>query len=291
MNVDVVIPAHNAARSVGRAVRSAFDAGAADVVVGADRCHDDTAARAERAGARVFECAFGSPALTRNAAVERASSPFVAFLDADDHYLCAWLHRAIPDDERWTIARAVDVYDAIEVPRAPRVKGASFVADLIERNFIVTSATLVERAHFEELGGFSADYFGPEDWDLWLRLASCGAPRELDEHVVAYVHSAGSIVRDPSRCAQLTRDQHRVLDAALAREDVSDELAARARASIHRQSAERFLAAGHRRRARAELRRALPHLSGKDALAYSVASVLPKGALDLARRVRRRARA
>ena len=93
MPIDVVIPAHNAAPCVARAVRSALaQEHVGRVIVVADACTDDTEHVAREAGADVVIPADEhSAGVSRNIGVKAATSKWVAFLDADDHYCPHWL--------------------------------------------------------------------------------------------------------------------------------------------------------------------------------------------------------
>lgn len=93
-SVSVVITAHEAAATIGDAVRSALaEPETAEVIVVDDASRDATAAAAEAAGGRdgrlkVIRCAVNvGPAAARNRALEAATGAFVAVLDADDFLL------------------------------------------------------------------------------------------------------------------------------------------------------------------------------------------------------------
>jgi succinoglycan biosynthesis protein ExoU len=87
----VVVAAHNAGRTVGRAVRSALaEPEVAEVVVVDDASSDDTAAMARAADDGTGRLSVlrldtnGGPAAARNLAIVRSRAPLVGILDADD---------------------------------------------------------------------------------------------------------------------------------------------------------------------------------------------------------------
>lgn len=93
-SVSVVITAHDAAATIGDAVRSALaEPEAAEVIVVDDASRDATTAAAEAAAGgdgrlKVIRCAVNvGPAAARNRALEAAAGAFVAVLDADDFLL------------------------------------------------------------------------------------------------------------------------------------------------------------------------------------------------------------
>lgn len=80
--VTVVIAARNEADDIGDCVRSV--AWAAEVLVVENDSTDDTVARARDAGATVFSHPFTSIGAQRNAAIVRATQPWILVLDADE---------------------------------------------------------------------------------------------------------------------------------------------------------------------------------------------------------------
>jgi glycosyltransferase involved in cell wall biosynthesis len=186
MTVTVVIPTHG---------RSPYLAEAVESVQGADEIlvvEDGTAEASERdlAGARLIRLPRGGRSRARNAGVEAAQTPLVAFVDADDV--------SLPDRlERQRAALK-------EAPEAALCFGLVTMVDeqldpepepsrLIERRFarlangpatferilathcpIYTSGTTVRRDAFLEAGGYDPRFDAYEDLDLYLRLSRRG---------------------------------------------------------------------------------------------------------------------
>ncbi|MBN9886286.1 glycosyltransferase family 2 protein [Salipiger abyssi] len=93
-SVCVIIPAHNASATIAGAVRSALDQPeVAEVIVVDDASQDDTAAAAEAVSPgdprlKVLRQKKNvGPALARNLAIDQATAPLIAILDADDYFL------------------------------------------------------------------------------------------------------------------------------------------------------------------------------------------------------------
>ena len=87
----IVVAAHNAGRTIGRAIASALaEPEVAEVVVVDDASPDDTAAMARAADDGTGRlCVIrldrnGGPAAARNAAIARSRAPLIGILDADD---------------------------------------------------------------------------------------------------------------------------------------------------------------------------------------------------------------
>jgi glycosyltransferase involved in cell wall biosynthesis len=131
MLVSVIIPTHNRALRVQRAITSALDQthGSVEVIVVDDGSTDRTADRvAERFGPddrlTLISTENRGVAGARNTGIEAASGDFVAFLDSDDEWFPWKLEfqleclRRVPDAGLvWTDMRAVDP-DGVEI--APR---------------------------------------------------------------------------------------------------------------------------------------------------------------------------
>lgn len=94
--VSIIIPAHNAARFVGRAIESVREQTYRDweILVVDDGSRDGTWELLQDAGPRVHSFRreqAGGPAVARNLALEHATGELVAFLDADDLLLPRYL--------------------------------------------------------------------------------------------------------------------------------------------------------------------------------------------------------
>jgi glycosyltransferase involved in cell wall biosynthesis len=86
--ISVVIPAYNAERFIEQSIRSvqAQTLQAAEIIVVADDCSDQTAEIAARLGAIVLEQKKRNPSAARNLGINAATQPWIAFQDADDFW-------------------------------------------------------------------------------------------------------------------------------------------------------------------------------------------------------------
>ena len=126
--------------------------------------------------------------LARNAGVEAARLPFVAFLDDDDLALPERLVRqrdAIGEDAVLTFGRVrvvddegrpLDDWNSLLDRRFARLerRGVSYEEILAAPAPIYTSASMVRRDAFLAAGGYDARFDAYEDLDLYLRLAQAG---------------------------------------------------------------------------------------------------------------------
>jgi glycosyltransferase involved in cell wall biosynthesis len=128
----------------------------------------------------------------RNAGVRAGSGTLVAFLDSDDAWLPGKLEAQVSAmraaGARWCYGR-YEVMDAEGRP-APRRAGefralsGPIARDLLlDRADVFVGTLLVERALFDEAGGFSEDprVVRREDWELHVRLAMRADSLALDQ--------------------------------------------------------------------------------------------------------------
>lgn len=219
----IVIPAYQAAETIGNAVRSALEQvhPAAEVIVVDDGSTDDTLA-----ALRPFEGDIvlvsknnGGAASARNAGMEAATGEFVAVLDADDRFhprrieALAELASLRPDlDLVTTDARFM----------VGGEEAGSFLHDnpfatdhqrtAILRNCFVGGWPAARVVRVREIGGFDESLRIGHDWDCWLRMILSGAAAGLvDRPYYDYVLHQGSLTA--SRATALW-DRVRLLEKA-----------------------------------------------------------------------------
>ncbi len=224
-SVSVVIPTYNSGHLVTEAVESvlAQTVAPAEVIVVDDGSADDTPERVACYGGRVRYVRQKNQGVSaaRNRGLDEARGEFVAFLDADDVWhpsKCELQLRAFarfpelamvgaqPFD--WP-ARTFPALDGTDLPRLTRVGWH----DLVEKNYLTTSSVVVRRVALDRAGRFDTALQGPEDRDLWLRVAEAGAVANLELPLVGYRDVPGSVSKQAERCeASMLRILHK-LDA------------------------------------------------------------------------------
>ena len=200
--VTVVIPCYNSMRWLPETCSAVLGQTYEDfeVVLVDDGGDDDLSAWAEELDdrrVRVVRQDNAGAAAARNRGVAEGVGELVAFCDSDDLWVPHTLESMVDRyDEVQAVAppgRPVGLvygwYHIIRGDGTPTGHIGAYEAEgdawsqFVLHNPVGTSATLVPRAVFDEVGGFAVnrDLFpvDVEDWDLWLRIA--------DRHQVAVV--------------------------------------------------------------------------------------------------------
>jgi glycosyltransferase involved in cell wall biosynthesis len=286
LSFSVIIPAYNAAATIGAAVESvlAQTLPAHEVVV----CDDGSTDELEAAlGPYRDRIAFvrkenGGEGSAKDAASRAANGDFVVVLDADDAFLperleaLAELARARPDldvlttdafleSEGRVVRRAYSAGWLFEVEDQRRV--------ILERNFVFGAAA-VRCERLVAVGGFDASLRYAADWDLWIRMILSGSRVGLvDEPLYRYRIGPHAL---SARRAPLVRGFVTVLERAAVRSDLEP---------AEQQTVERAIAAKRRELVQLELEEALAGASGAAARARA-AAVLREGELPARARIK-----
>lgn len=216
--VTVVIPCHNYAKSLTRAVESALKQTLVpEVIIVDDSSTDDTAKigkeLARNPHVKYMRVEVQNVALARNAGFYAAAGNFVIPLDADDYLEEHYIERVIEPllydrslDFSYTGVRVITSNGTIYVP--PQVEplpgettGRDWPTMDFDRQFLkenqIPTCCMIRKSSFKNIGGYRARYCptgaGSEDAEMYLRLLAFGGRAYMvpPEHGSLWVHMHG----------------------------------------------------------------------------------------------------
>lgn len=184
--VSVIIPTHNRAVPLQKAVKSVLEQSYADfeILVCDDASTDNTGEvikgfSDDRIRYTRHEKNIGVTAV-RNRALGDSRGGYIAFLDDDDEWLPGKLEEQVGLLEKSTDKLGV-VYTGVNCVDmklgnlvkvlVPQYRGY-ILNDLLFHNFITTSSTVVKKTCFETVGLFDPQFGYAEDYDMWIRIAA-----------------------------------------------------------------------------------------------------------------------
>ncbi|MCO5170981.1 MAG: glycosyltransferase [Planctomycetes bacterium] len=200
----VIIPARDAAATIGQAVRAVRDQTAADgrgveVVVVDDGSVDATGEVARAAGARVLRGAGDGPARARNLGLAEVATPLVIFTDADCAARPGFVAALLAPFADPAVGGAKGAYETEQralVARFVQQEYEERYARMSRRpsiDFVDTYAAAYRTDLLRTLGGFDERYRRPstEDQELSFRVAATGARLVFVPGArVAHLHAA-----------------------------------------------------------------------------------------------------
>ena len=200
--VSVIIPVHNGASTIGRALKSVFDQTFSDyeIVICDDGSTDDTPAVLEKYGdkIRVVRQANRGPSAARNPAVAASRGELIALIDRDDQWLPNKLELAV--NAMRADAGAVLLYsDMIVVNEAgeefrrsqirPETAHAPTMDEMLARIWpIVPSTVVMRRDAFDRAGGFCEELLSAEDIHFSLLMREQGHFIYLPDRLVRFTY-------------------------------------------------------------------------------------------------------
>lgn len=192
----VVIPARDAATTLGRTLDALLaHPDVAEVIVVDDGSTDDTAELAAERGARVVAGTGSGPSAARNRGAALASTPLLAFCDADDEWIAP-----VPDPRVALLTERPELDGALGQTIC-RTDGPT-ARDAAPTHLGAVHGLVLRRTAFDRVGGFDEDLQLGEDLDWILRSRAAGLRVEmLDVPCYRYLLHEGSLSSGPGRRA------------------------------------------------------------------------------------------
>lgn len=200
VDVTVVMPAKDRAHLIERALASvkAQNRPPREVIVVDDGSSDDTAAVAERSGARVIRLSesrgIGS---ARNAGVLASGSRWIAFLDSDDEWEAHHLEALVRHAEDHVLVTSPGRTSSGRLLGNPwsRPGRLTPIRLLVPGDALCTSGTMVTKRSVLAAGLFG-DLPRAQDLDLWIRVLETGTGLALAGPSVLYHEHPGQVSVD-----------------------------------------------------------------------------------------------
>jgi glycosyltransferase involved in cell wall biosynthesis len=213
MDITVVIPTYNSGRFLVEAIDSALAQTLApsEVIVVDDGSTDDTCERLRPYGGSVRLLAQENRGVSaaRNLGVREARGGLIAFLDADD----VWHPRKLElqvgvfeaDRDLGLLGTSSFDWPAASLPELGPERPGPVVQvtwdQLAVKNRLTTSSVVARREILARAGQFDTELQGPEDRDLWLRVAEFARVAYLDRPLTGYRAGVpGSVSKQPEVC-------------------------------------------------------------------------------------------
>ena len=209
-HVSVIVPTRNRRRMLELAIGSALAQRdvAVEVIVVDEASGDGTAEylrglRDPRLTVVRHDAPLGV-ARARNAGLERAEAPWVAFLDDDDVWsplkLAAQLTALKEHGPRaWSYVGAVVIDGSLRIVGADRLHADVELADLLFAYNAIPgggSGVVAGTELLRSLGGFDPKLRVVADWDMWIRLALAAPAAPVDRPLVGYLLHPEAMSRD-----------------------------------------------------------------------------------------------
>jgi glycosyltransferase involved in cell wall biosynthesis len=275
MRISVVIPTFNSGPLVEEAVASvrAQTHPPFEIIVVDDGSTDGTNERLKSSDLSLISQTNAGPAAARNAGMKAATGDAIAFLDADDVWHPRKLELQVPHLQSHGLV-ATGCYDwpgpLPEVPASAPPVVPIELKKLVVRNSIVTSTVLARTDVLRKAGDFDTRLRGPEDYDLWLRVAQASDCAFLSLPLTGYRTVAGSLSKNAERMeAGMRLILAKLEDAGVFRGQPL--LRRKAWGYFHYSCGYMHRQAGHRREAKKHLRQSLlkyPLWYGRDDVRY-----------------------
>jgi glycosyltransferase involved in cell wall biosynthesis len=212
--VTVVLPTRDRRSLLERSLGSALDQTGVelDVLVVDDGSTDDTPAWVASVDdprvTLVTHLESRGVAAARNTGIERARTPWIAFLDDDDVWAPAKLEEQLAalhasPRARWACVGQVTLDGQLRIiaSAAPPDDADRVLERLLTLNAVPGggSGVLAATELVRELGGFDTRLSLLADWDLWIRLAASAPAAVVDRPLLGYVRHAANMSWDVSR--------------------------------------------------------------------------------------------
>ena len=203
--VTVVVPAHNAARTIASTLCSLGNP--ERIIVVNDRSHDDTLGEIDRCGVavEVISSMRSGPGAARNTGVERVTTPYIAFCDADDQWTPGRLEADLGILDRRADIEILLGSTRYEASDERLLQGHNFQNDTQSQVIAHFGAATIRTAAFHRVGAIREDRANFEDLEWFMRARDLGVRLVTHERIVQQrlMHGSSTSQKNPARPSDL----------------------------------------------------------------------------------------
>lgn len=207
--VSVIIPAYNAMEYLPATVESVLKQSFEDfeIIIVDDGSPDNLkewASGVEDSRVKLISQDNQGPSIARNTGIFHSQGEYIAFLDSDDIWAPSKLQKQVEVLDSnpklglvYTWIIQTDKYGNSTGRLFQFYEEGQVWEKLLLRNFIACGSTPLIRCEcFDEVGNFDPNLFGPEDNDMWLRIAAKYEFAVIKEPLVYYRQLNSSVSRN-----------------------------------------------------------------------------------------------
>lgn len=201
LKFSVIIPAYNAEKFIAESLNSVLkqSISAYEIIVIDDGSTDNTSNIIKEISSPLIKYLYqqnGGPSKARNRGILQSTGDYIAFLDADD----LWYPDHLSDassffDNNPSVLWFTSAFNILDKKKNLKASLINSKADIIDffismlrGTFIHTSAVIINRNVFTNVGLFNENWKFGEDLNLWVRIA-------LEYPKIGYCANPGSIFR------------------------------------------------------------------------------------------------
>jgi glycosyltransferase involved in cell wall biosynthesis len=210
--VSIIMPTYNAEKFISKSIQSVLNQTYQnwELIVVNDGSKDNTSKVVESFDDKrilLIKQKNSGVSKARNIGIKNAKGAYIAFLDSDD----LWLKKKLEIQVNYmlnhpNIVLSYTYYNSF-VGDDTVVKNKQLypfkINNLNERllvfNFIATLTVMVKSDVLKDIGGFDTQLFGPEDWDLWIKVSQKGNIGYINQNLALYREHDGGISKSKAR--------------------------------------------------------------------------------------------
>lgn len=210
--VSIIMPAYNAEKFISKSIESVLQQTYQnwELLVVNDGSKDNTSSIVKLFNytrIKLIEQENGGVSKARNTGIANSTGEFIAFLDSDDLWLKDKLEiqvKYMMNNQNIVLSYGdylsfIEDGKIIENKQLYPFKIKDLKQRLLVFNSIATLTVMVKSDVLKATSGFDTELFGPEDWDLWIKISQKGDIGYIKENLAMYREHEGGISKNKKR--------------------------------------------------------------------------------------------